>query len=366
MSKKLSIGIVGLPNVGKSTLFNALTKNEVAAQNYPFCTIDPNVGIVPVPDPRLQVLADISSSQKCLPATIEFVDIAGLVEGASKGEGLGNQFLSHIRQTSVIAHVVRCFDSTDITHVYNRVDPVGDFEVISSELILADLALVQQLQTTYEKKAKSHCKDAQKLNACLAFIETELQKGNGLNSVILTDEQRLQLEPFNFITLKKHVFIANVAEDMLGKSNQYLDNLRAYTQKNNDELIVLSAALEEECATLTDDEKADYLQSLGVTQSGLDQLAVCCFRLLNLQTYLTTGPKETRAWTILKGMTAPQAAGVIHTDFEKGFIRANVVSYDDFKACNGLKEAKTKGLLRQEGRDYIMQDGDVVEFLFNV
>ncbi len=366
MSKKLSVGIVGLPNVGKSTLFNSITKAGVAAQNYPFCTIEPNVGIVSIPDPRLDVLSKLSGSTEILPAKIEFVDIAGLVEGASKGEGLGNQFLSHIRSTSVIAHMVRCFESKDITHVHGRVDPVADCDIINSELILSDLDFVEKVITTLQKKSKTNDKVVTATLEVLEMIKQQLAMGKMINLLDLDEKQWELVNEFDFITKKKQIYVANVAEDEIAQSNDYVSQLQDYVKQSGQEVIVLSAALEEECAELSVDEKTEFLNELGVTQSGIDLLSVACFKLLGLQTYLTTGQKETRAWTILKGMTAPQAAGVIHTDFEKGFIRANVISYDEFVTSGSFKQAKETGMLRQEGKDYVMQDGDVVEFLFNV
>ncbi len=366
MSKKLCVGIVGLPNVGKSTMFNSITKLSIPAQNYPFCTIDPNKGIISIPDSRLNKLAEISQTDKIIPATIEFVDIAGLVKGASKGEGLGNQFLSHIRSTSVIAQVVRCFDSKDIVHVDGKVDPIQDYEIITDELILSDLALCEKLIQNLLKKAKTNDPDVKESIQCLETVQKCLEEGNVLRDLELSEDDYALVASFDFLTLKKQIVVANTDEQSLLDSNSYIDSLRAYLTERNQELIVLSAALEEECISLTDQEKSEFLAESGIESSGLDKLAITCFNLLGLQTYFTTGKKETRSWTIENGMSAPEAAGVIHTDFQAGFIRANVISYNDFISSNGQKVAKEKGLLRQEGKDYIMHDGDVVEFLFNV
>ena len=366
MSKKLCVGIVGLPNVGKSTLFNSITKLSIPAQNYPFCTIDPNKGIISIPDERLTKLAKISETEKIIAATIEFVDIAGLVKGASKGEGLGNQFLSHIRSTSVIAQVVRCFDSKDITHVEGKVDPIQDYEVITDELILSDLSLCEKLIQNLEKKAKTNDPEIKKSIKCLEEVQSYLSEGKVLRDIDFSDDDYDIISIYDFLTIKKQIVIANTDEQSLLDSNSYIDQLRSYLTERNQELIVLSAALEEECISLSDEEKKEFLSESGIENSGLDQLAITCFDLLGLQTYFTTGKKETRSWTIEKGMSAPEAAGVIHTDFQAGFIRANVIDYDDFINSNGQKVAKEKGLLRQEGKDYIMKDGDVVEFLFNV
>ena len=366
MSKKLCVGIVGLPNVGKSTLFNSITKLDIPAQNYPFCTIDPNKGIISIPDDRLNQLSSISQSEKIIPSSIEFVDIAGLVKGASKGEGLGNQFLSHIRSTSTLAHVVRCFDSKDITHVDGKVDPVSDYEIICDELILSDLSLCEKILFSLSKKAKTNDPVVKKEIDIFENVLSILSQGKSLRDIDF-DEDSLEKIIFNdFLTIKKQIVVANTDERSLLDSNHYIDRFRDYLNERNQELIVLSASLEEECVSLSDEDKKEFLNESGIENSGLDKLAITCFKLLGLQTYFTTGKKETRSWTIKQGITAPEAAGVIHTDFQTGFIRANIVGFDDFVKCNGLKEAKDQGLIRQEGKDYIMQEGDVVEFLFNV
>ncbi len=366
MSRKLSIGIVGLPNVGKSTLFNAITQAGVDAQNYPFCTIDPNVGVVTVPDSRLETLAKISDAQKVINSTIEFVDIAGLVKGASQGEGLGNQFLANIRETSAIAHVVRCFDDADVVHVNGEVDPLGDISIINTELILADLAMVEKGVTTQQKKIKTNDKQEVARLEVLVRIQEALSSGVPVRSVSLSEEACELVSSYHFLTKKPVIYVANVAENDLVKGNSYVDQVKSFASQNGDEWCCVSAQIEAELSQLSDLERDEFLLELGVNQSGLERLAASCFSLLGLQTYLTTGQKETRAWTILKGMTAPQSAGVIHTDFETGFICAEVISYDEFVRYEGWKNAKEKGAVRQEGRDYVMQDGDVVEFRFNV
>jgi len=363
----LSIGIVGLPNVGKSTLFNAITSAQAEVQNYPFCTIEPNTGIVPIHDDRIAVLSKMSRSAKSIYATIEFTDIAGLVKGASTGEGLGNKFLANIREVSAIAHVVRCFDDSNITHVSGKIDPLDDIEIINLELILADLAVAEKMKTTLEKKVRgAKDKDDLKRIELLAKSIKVLESGKPVRSLEFDDEENKLLKQMSFLTAKKVIYVANVSEADLKNGNDYINMVKDFAEKNNDAFAVISARIEAEIAQLDLEERKEYFKELGVASSGLDVIAHECFDILGLQTFLTTGPKETRAWTIRKGDTAPQAAGVIHSDFERGFIRANIVSYDDFVANNGLAGAREKGLLRQEGKTYIMRDGDVVEFLFNV
>jgi len=362
----LKCGIVGLPNVGKSTLFNALTKAGIAAENYPFCTIEPNVGIVEIPDPRLAALAAIAKPQKVIPATVEFVDIAGLVAGASKGEGLGNQFLATIRETDAIAHVVRCFEDPNVVHVGGRIDPLGDVETINTELALADLAAVDKQITKVEKLARAGGdKEAQRAFAVLSKVRAALNEAKPARTVDLYDEERALLKPYFLLTMKPTLYVANVAEHGF-ENNPMLDKLRERAATENAPVVAISAALESQIADLDADDKAMFLDDMGMTEPGLDRLIHAAYRLLGLQTYFTVGPKEVRAWTVRVGATAPQAAAVIHTDFEKGFIRAETIAYDDFIARKGEQGAKDAGKMRLEGKDYIVRDGDVMHFRFNV
>ncbi len=362
----LQCGIVGLPNVGKSTLFNALTKAGIAAENYPFCTIEPNVGVVELPDPRLQQLAAIVKPERVVPAIVEFVDIAGLVAGASKGEGLGNQFLSHIRETDAIVNVVRCFEDPNVIHVAGNVDPVSDIEFIQTELCLADLATVEKSLARNVKLAKAGGdKEAQRLVDVLNKCQASLNQGRPVRSIDWSKEELAVLKPLCLITAKPAMFVGNVAEDGF-EHNPHLERLRAYAATQKAPVVAICAKTEAELADMADEDKALFLAEMGQSEPGLNRLIRAAFQLLGLQTYFTAGPKEVRAWTIHVGDTAPQAAGVIHTDFERGFIRAQTIAFDDFVACGGEQGAKDAGKMRSEGKDYVVKDGDVMNFLFNV
>ncbi|ODS61509.1 MAG: redox-regulated ATPase YchF [Acidovorax sp. SCN 65-108] len=362
----LQCGIVGLPNVGKSTLFNALTKAGIAAENYPFCTIEPNVGVVEVPDPRLQQLAQIISPERIVPAIVEFVDIAGLVAGASQGEGLGNQFLAHIRETDAIVNVVRCFEDDNVIHVAGRVDPISDIEVIQTELCLADMGTVEKALNRYTKAAKSgNDKDAAKLVALLTRIQAALNEGKPARSVEITKEEHPLLKSLCLITAKPAMFVGNVSEDGF-ENNPFLDRLKDYAASQNAPVVAICAKMEAEMAEMSDEDRDMFLAEMGQTEPGLARLIRGAFKLLGLQTYFTAGVKEVRAWTIHIGDTAPQAAGVIHGDFERGFIRAQTIAFDDFIAYKGEQGAKDAGKMRAEGKEYVVKDGDVLNFLFNV
>lgn len=361
----IKCGIVGLPNVGKSTLFNALTAAEIPAENYPFCTIDPNVGIVPVPDPRLDVISDIVHPQKTIPTTMEFVDIAGLVEGASKGEGLGNKFLGNIRETHAIAHVVRCFENDDITHISGTIDPIGDIETINTELGLADLESVEKQLLKAEKNAKTAEKDAIAYRDLLLRVRDHLDQGQPMRAMGLDWTEWEKIKNLHLITAKPVMYIANVDEDGF-EDNPHLDAVREFAANEGAEVVAICAAIEAEIAVLDDADKAEFLAEMGLEEPGLNRVIRCGYRLLGLQTYFTAGPKEVRAWTTKVGATAPKAAAEIHTDFERGFIRAEVISYDDYVDGKGEQGAKEAGRLRLEGKEYVVQEGDIMHFRFNV
>ena len=358
-------GIVGLPNVGKSTLFNALTKATIAAENYPFCTIDPNVGIVPIADSRQDRIVEIVNPQNVVPTTMQFVDIAGLVAGASKGEGLGNKFLANIRETDAIVQVVRCFENDDVVHVAGKVDPLTDIEVINTELALADMESVEKALEKASRQAKTGDKKILARKVLLERVRDHLDEGQPVRTMDLSEDDRAELYDLHLLTIKKTLYIANVSEDGF-EDNPYLDAVKKLAAEEGSEVVPVCAAIEMELVELDEEDKADFLDEMGLDEPGLNRVVRAGYKLLGLQTYFTAGVKEVRAWTVPIGATAPQAAGVIHTDFERGFIRAEVISYDDFIACGGELGAKEAGKLRLEGKDYVVQDGDVIHFRFNV
>ncbi|MEM9937430.1 MAG: redox-regulated ATPase YchF [Pseudomonadota bacterium] len=360
-------GIVGLPNVGKSTLFNALTETAAAqAANYPFCTIEPNVGEVAVPEPRLQTLAEIAGSKEILPAKMNFVDIAGLVEGASKGEGLGNQFLANIRETDAIIYVLRCFEDDDITHVSGRIDPIADLAIVETELMLADLESLEKRRANWVKKANSGDKEAKANVALIDLALNELNEGRPARRASISEDDRKAWDMLQLLTAKPVLYVANVDETSAADGNEYSEKVLAYASEEGSQSVVISAQIEAEISQLDNEERSDFLETMGLEEPGLNRLIYAGYTLLGLQTYFTAGPKESRAWTIHEGYTAPQAAGVIHGDFEKGFIRAETIAYEDYIACNGEAGAKDAGKMRAEGKDYVVQDGDVMHFRFNV
>tara|TARA_B100002051_G_scaffold129647_1_gene123195 strand:+ start:1292 stop:2383 length:1092 start_codon:yes stop_codon:yes gene_type:complete len=358
-------GIVGLPNVGKSTLFNALTQAGIDAENFPFCTIDPNTGVVPVPDPRLNELASLVKPEKLIPASMEFVDIAGLVAGASEGEGLGNQFLAHIRETDAIAHVVRCFEDENIVHVSGSVSPADDIEIINTELALADLDSLSRISERLKRVANSGDKESISTLEVLSKVEASLESGEAIRNLELSDEEEAEIKSFHFLTNKPVLYVANVAEDGFN-DNRMVEQVQKIANEEGAEVVTVSNQIEAELAELNDLERSEFLENLGLEEAGLDRVIRAGYKLLGLQQYFTAGPKEVRAWTIPVGATAPDAAGVIHTDFKKGFIRAEVISYEDFVGHGGEQRAKEAGKWRLEGKQYLVEDGDVVHFRFNV